>query len=87
MFNPFKFFEDTRLITGMIFVSILLIAGLISISKNKKSDKKSKTISTISLVTFCSLVLFLQYYLLTKTTNQTKTVLGGLAFADTLVRR
>ena len=71
----------------MIFMSIILIIGLFIIFKDKTSTKKNKTISTISLVTFCSLVLFLQYYLLTKTSNQTKAVLGGISLASNLTRQ
>ena len=84
--NSLKSYENARLIFGMIFMFILLIFGMIVIFKDKTSNKKKKTISTISLITFCSLVLLLQYYLLAKTSNQTKTVLGGLSLVSNLTR-
>jgi len=82
--NSLKSYENVSLIFGMIFMFIILFGGLFIIFKNKTFTKKKKTISTISLVTICSLILFLQYYLLTKTSNQTKSVLGGLSLVSNL---
>ena len=82
-----KAYENAKLIFGMIFMSIILITGLFIIFKDKTSTKKKKTISTLSLVTFCILVLFLQYYLLTKTSNQTKSILGGLSLVSNLTKQ
>lgn len=79
-----KYYENAKLISGMIFMSILLFIGLFIIFNDKTSNKKKKTKSIISLVAFCSLVLFLQYYLLTKTSNNAKAVLGGFSLARTL---